>query len=67
MKRRSLLAVASSGFMLLFLRGGVARAAELKVSSALAAKNVMADMGPMFQRATAAALRLRLRLPGQQH
>ena len=52
MKLRSLFAAANIGFMLLFLVGGEARAAELKVVSALATRTVMADVGPMFERAT---------------
>jgi len=52
MKIRSLFAAANVGFMFLLLVSGEARAAELKVLSALATRTVMADVGPMFERAT---------------
>ena len=52
MKIRSLIAVASIGFMFLLVVGIAAEAAELKVLSAIAMTPVMEDLGPKFERAT---------------
>ena len=52
MKRRSLVAAASIGFIFLLVRGIGAEAAELKVLSAFGMQSVLEDLGPQFERAT---------------
>ena len=52
MKVRFLSSAANVGFVFLLMVGGMAHSAELKIVSALAAKTVMADVGPMFERAS---------------
>jgi molybdate transport system substrate-binding protein len=52
MKRRSLVAAATIGVMLLLVLGIKAEAAELKVLSAFGMQSVMEDLGLKFERAT---------------
>src|SRR6188474_2577715 len=52
MKRRSLVAAATIGVMLLLVLGIKAEAAELKVLSAFGMQSVMGDLGLKFERAT---------------
>jgi molybdate transport system substrate-binding protein len=51
MKRRLLVVAAHIGFMFLLMFGIAAKAAEIKVLSALAMQPVMEDLGPKFERA----------------
>lgn len=59
MKLRSLFSAASIGLTLLLPVGSEAGAAELRVLSALATRTVMADIGPMFERATGHKLEIK--------
>jgi molybdate transport system substrate-binding protein len=52
MKRRSLVAVATIGGMVLLVLGLKAEAAELTVLSAFGMQSVLEDLGPQFERAT---------------
>lgn len=52
MKIRSLIAAANIAFMFLLVVGIPAKAAELKVLSAIGMQAVMEDLGPKFERAT---------------
>jgi molybdate transport system substrate-binding protein len=52
MSIRSLFAAANTSFIFLLLVGATAKAAEIKVMSAIAMQPVMEDLGPKFERAT---------------
>ena len=52
MKIRSLVAAANIGLMLLLVDGIAAEAAEIKVLSSAAFRQVMGDLGPKFERTT---------------
>jgi molybdate transport system substrate-binding protein len=58
MRRRSLVAAAHIGVMLLLVLGIKAEAAELKVLSAFGMQSVLEDLGPQFERATGHQLAL---------
>jgi hypothetical protein len=52
MKIGSLAAAAIFGFMILWVQGVAAEAAEVKVLSAAAMRSVMKELGPRFERET---------------
>ena len=58
MKKRSLVAAASIGFMFLLVLSIKAEAAEIKVLSAFGMQSVLEDLGPKFERATGHKLAL---------